>query len=509
VCVFELLVRGGTVVDGSGGPAYRADVGVVGARIAAVADLSAAEAETVLDATGRCVLPGLIDTHAHADATLGTAHLQAATLRQGVTTLICGQDGLSFAPASPDALAYVNRYFAAINGVWPGAGPVTVADLRSAWHQRSAVNSAYLVPHGTVRLSVLGAARARPDIDQLFRMRRMVEDGLSEGAVGLSTGLEYRPGGYGDAEEVAALAAPVAAAGLPYVTHMRGYGVSTPMGLAEARAIAAASGVGLHVSHFHGPGDLLESLVDGLLADGVDVSFDSYPYLRGCTILAMAALPGWVTDLAAERDRVLAELDPGLWPRVTFAHVPSPDWAWTEGLTLIETADRTGRGPGEVLLEVLLATDQQASAVIEAPSTTTDDGMRQLARHRIHMGCSDGIVIGGHPHPRAYGAFARYLGRHVRELGEWSWADAVEHLAVRPARRFGLSDRGAIRVGAAADLAIVDTATVADRATYPRPRELAVGVADVVVNGIVVLRDGVLTGALAGQWLSPYPGGPV
>jgi N-acyl-D-amino-acid deacylase len=514
VCVFDLLIRGGTVVDGSGAAPYRADVGVADGRIVAVGDLTSAHAATALDATGRTVAPGLIDTHAHADATLSWGPAQAASLRQGVTTLICGQDGLSFAPASPDALAYINRYFAAINGVWPDAGPLrvgglSVADLRAAWHRRSAVNSAYLVPHASVRLSVLGAARARPDADQLARMRGLVEDGLSDGAVGISSGLEYRPGAYADAAEIAALCAPVAAAGLPYVTHMRGYGVSAPAGVAEARAIATAAGVALHISHFHGPGPLLESLVDGLLDDGVDTSFDSYPYLRGCTILAMAALPTWVSDVAAERDRVLAALDPGLWPRVTFAHVPSPDWAWVEGLSLTEAADRAGRGAGELLLDVLLATDQQASAVIEQPSTTTDDGMRRLARHRVHMGCSDGILIGGHPHPRAFGAFARYLGRHVRELGDWSWADAVEHLSVRPARRFGLTDRGAIRVGAAADLAIVDTDTVADRASYERPRELAVGVADVVVNGVVVLRDGELTGALAGQWLSPYPGGPV
>jgi N-acyl-D-amino-acid deacylase len=340
-------------------------------------------------------------------------------------------------------------------------------------------------------------------------MRGLVEEGLSDGAVGISSGLEYRPGGYADAAEIAALCAPVAVARLPYVTHMRGYGLSAPSGVAEARAIATAAGVPLHISHFHGPGPLVESLVDGLLTDGVDVTFDSYPYLRGCTILAMAALPAWVSDLAAERDRVLAALDPGLWPRVTFAHVPSPEWAWVEGLSLTEAADRTGRGAGEMLLDVLIATGQQASAVIEQPPTTTDDGMRHLARHRVHMGCSDGILIGGHPHPRAFGAFARYLGRHARELGDWSWGDAVEHLSGRPARRFGLTDRGAIRVGAAADLTIVDTDTVADRASYERPRELAVGVADVVVNGVVVLRDGELTGALAGQWLSPYPGGPV
>jgi N-acyl-D-amino-acid deacylase len=144
--------------------------------------------------------------------------------------------------------------------------------------------------------------------------------------------------------------------------------------------------------------------------------------------------------------------------------------------------------------------------VIEAAATTTEESIRRLAGHAAHMGGSDGIVIGGHPHPRAWGAFANYLGRFVRERDEWSWADAVEHLAVRPARRFGLTDRGRVSVGLAADLALVDPTRVADEATYDQPRRLAVGVDDVIVNGVPVVRDGALTGARAGRALRPYPG---
>jgi N-acyl-D-amino-acid deacylase len=377
-----------------------------------------------------------------------------------------------------------------------------VAELLASWDRRTALNSAYLVPHGTVRLSVLGATAVFAAADALDRMTGLVEHGLTDGAVGLSTGLEYAPAWAASAGEVAALCRPVAAAGLPYVTHMRGYGVKAPDGLAEARAIASLSGAPLHVSHYHGPGELLASMMDGLLADGVDVTFDSYPYRRGCTLLAMAALPTWVTDLAAQRDSVLAALDPSLWPRVVFASVPAPQWAWVEGLSLPSAAVAAGLGEGELLLSVLIATDLQASAVIDAPSTTTDAGIRLLAGHAAHLGGSDGILIGGHPHPRAWGAFARYL-RLVRELGDWSWADAVEHLCVRPARRFGLRDRGVIRVGSAADLSIVDPLVVSDVASYEQPRSLAVGVADVVVNGVPVLRDGRLTGALAGRALTP------
>ncbi len=190
--MFDLLIRGGSVVDRVPEPA---DVGVVGARIAAVGSLSGATAATVIDATDRYVLPGLIDAHAHADATLTWPEAQLAALRQGVTTLICGQDGLSFAPGSAAAVAFVSRYFGAINGPWPGDGPVTVAELMAGWHRHSAVNAAYLVPHGTVRFSVLGGLERAPDRDERRRMRALVEQALAEGAVGLSSGLEYLPGG--------------------------------------------------------------------------------------------------------------------------------------------------------------------------------------------------------------------------------------------------------------------------------------------------------------------------
>ncbi len=506
---FDLVVRGGHVIDGDRVDPVRADVGVRAGRIAAIGDLTGA-AGTVVDATDRYVLPGLIDTHAHADATVTGPATQLAALRQGVTTLICGQDGISHAPADAAALAFVRRYFGAINGSPPATGPVSVAELLASWDRHTAVNTAFLVPHGTVRFTVMGGADQPADPDQLIRMRRLVEAGLADGAVGLSTGLEYLPGRYADVTEVAALCRPVAAAGLPYVTHMRGYGRAAPVGLAEARAIAEAARVGLHVSHYKGPADLLLSLVDDARAGGVDLTFDSYPYRRACTILAMAALPRFLDDtdldrvvarLAAERERIVAALDPDLWPRITFAHVPAAPWSWLEGRTLTAAATAAGRPPGDLLVEVLIATGLTASAVIGEPPDTTEESVRQLALDPGHMGGSDGIVIGGHPHPRAWGAFARFLAQHVRGWGDWTWPDAVEHLAARPARRFGLTDRGTVRVGAAADLAVVDPAVVADEATYADPRRPAVGVGEVVVNGVLVLHDGELTGALAGRAL--------
>ncbi len=517
--MFDLVLHGGWVLDGIGAPATRVDVGVTGGRIAAVGRLDPAVAGTVIDAANRYVVPGFIDTHAHADAAVLDVDVQHAALRQGVTTLILGQDGLSFAPATPAALAFVTRYFAAINGSHAGLdGAVSVAELLDTWRGATAVNTAFLVPHGTVRYGVLGGADRSPAPDELAEMRRMVEHGLSEGAVGLSTGLEYLPGRYADIAEVAELCRPVAEAGLPYVTHMRGYGVSAATGFDEARAIGVATDVGVHISHYHGPGVPLMSMVDDARSGGLDLTFDSYPYLRSCTILAMAALPRWLddTDLdrtvsalrdPATRARVVDGLNPDLLPRITLAHVPEPEWSWTEGRRLTDAAAQAGVPAAELLVHLLVHTRLAASAVIEAPPSTDEESMRTLLRHPAHMAGSDGIYMGGHPHPRGWGAFARLLGRHVRELGDWSWEQAIVHLSSHPARRFGLTDRGLIRPGMAADIAVIDPERVGDRADYAHPREVAVGVDDVIVNGVPVLRGGRLTGALAGRPLTPRSGG--
>lgn len=517
--MFDLLVHGGTVLDGTGGPARRADVGVRDGRVAAVGELAMAEAATRVDATGRMVSPGFVDTHSHADAAVLRADVQRANLRQGVTTLVFGQDGLSYAPATPATSAFVSRYFAAINGDHPrlGDGPMSVADLREHWRGRTAVNTAYLIPAGTVRHNILGGADRPAGTDELAAMRRLVEQGLTEGAVGLSTGLEYVPGRYASVGELVDLCRPVAAAALPYVTHMRGYGTTAGPGLAEASRIGATAGVPVHVSHLHGPGGPLVSMVDEARAGGLDLTFDSYPYNRGCTILAMAALPRWLddTDLdratqkladPAVRARVLATADPDLWPRITIAHAPHPQWTWTEGHTLPEVATIIGRDPGEALLDLLVATGLTASAVVERPPSSDDASVRTLLRHPAQMGGSDAIYVGGHPHPRGFGAFARFLGRHVRELGDWTWPQAAVHLAARPAQRFGFTDRGQIRPGLVADLVVFDPVTVTDRADYTQPRLTASGVDDVIVNGVLVLRAGELTGALAGQPLTPNPG---
>jgi N-acyl-D-amino-acid deacylase len=503
---FDVLIRDGWVLDGTGAPAYRADVGVTGDRIAAVGRLDGAEAATFVDAAGRRVMPGLIDCHAHGDALVFDRGVQLAALRQGVTTFVLGQDGLSYAPAStPETFAYATRYFAAVNGTHPSAdGPLGVGELLAGYDRATALNTAYLLPHGTIRYDVMGAAERAATSGELAAMLAHVERGLEEGAAGLSTGLEYAPGRYADAAEIAALCAPLGA--LPYVTHMRGYGAQATEGMAEVTDIARRSGAAVHVSHYHGPASTLLPLVDEARLEGLDVTFDTYPYLRGSTILAMVALPAWLP--AADTDRTLelleshpVEWDGSLWPRITFSHVPGAEWA--EGLSLPAAAAEAGVEPGEFCRRILIDTRLEAGCVLARPDEgpRAEESVRTILRHPGHTGGSDGIYVGGHPHPRGYGAFARMLGHHVRETGDWTLEQAAVHLASHPARRFGLGARGLIRPGQAADVIVLDPETVADRATYADPRLLATGVDDVLVAGVPVLSGGRLTGATPGRAL--------
>ncbi|MGP3918437.1 N-acyl-D-amino-acid deacylase family protein [Nonomuraea sp. 10N515B] len=528
---FDVVISGGRVLDGTGAPPYRADVAIDGDRIAAVGRLDGAQAQTVIDAAGRFVAPGFVDCHAHGDAAVFDPAVQQAALRQGVTTFVLGQDGLSFAPGSAETVAYASRYFAAVNGppakgshsgehvppfegsrsgehVPSFEGSLSVGELLASYDRAVPLNTAYLLPHGTIRYDVMGPSPDPATPDDLAKMLRRVERGLSEGAAGLSSGLEYLPGRYATAEELAALCEPLGA--LPYVTHMRAYGARAGVGMAEVVEIAGRSGAAAHVSHLHGPADVLLPLVEDALAKDVDLTFDTYPYLRGNTILAMYALPPSVPG--AEPDRALEMIASGeldgwwatlaeSWPRLTISHAPGMEWS--EGLTMVAAAERAGVEPGELCRRLLTETRLEAGVVFARPDEGPEgeESVRRMLRHSSHTGGSDGIYVGGHPHPRGYGAFARFLGRHVRELEDWTWEQAVVHLASHPARRFGLAERGLVRAGFAADVVVFDPAAVGDRATYAAPRMLADGIDDVLVSGVRVLAGGELTGATPGRAL--------
>ncbi|OEI67356.1 N-acyl-D-amino-acid deacylase family protein [Curtobacterium sp. ER1/6] len=513
-----VVLRGGSVV-GADGP-VRSDVLVDDGRIVAVGPrLAVPEDADRLDCGERLVLPGGVDAHSHAGSRVFDADVQEALLRQGVTTIVTGQDGVGPAPGDG---TWADRYFAAIDGPHPRYTGGGIAGLLATYDGTTPVNVATLVPAGTVRHEVVGDEDRPATAAETTAMRGLVRRGLDEGAVGLASGLDYVPGLYADTDELAALCAEVAAVDGLYVTHMRGgYEANVRVGLDEVAAIARTSGVRAHVSHLHAPVDTTLGALADLAADGVALSFDAYPYSRGCTILSMLLLPAALArpgtdDLAravaddagrdrvrtAALDRVLgrADLGAGWAEQVTLSHVPSPAHHALQGRTLAEAAAATGTTPVDLAIDVLVASALQVTAVMRVPHPRTPEDIAPLFRHPGHTAGSDGIHVGTHPHPRAAGTFARYLGDFVR-AGLLSWPEGQRHLATTAVERYRLGDRGVVRPGAVADLAVVDPQRVAARSTYEDPTRTAVGVDDVLVAGVAVLTGGALTGATPGTGL--------
>lgn len=514
----RIVLRGGTVADGSGYAVREADVAIVGERITRVGEVEPQPGDETIDISGRVVMPGFIDAHSHAEGRVFDPEVQLSMLCQGVTSIIGGQDGVSYAPGDG---AYGTDYFGALNGEHPTYRGSTVAELLATYDQTTPINVGYVIPAGTVRFEAAGY-RAGPATDsERDDMVRMVREGMREGALGLSTGLDYVPGIHQDTDEIIALVAAAAEFGGLYVTHMRGgYEENSRSGLDEVSRIALATGARAHVSHLHGPSELLLSTLDEVEAAGADVSFDSYPYRRGCTLAAMPLLPpellsgaraGVLAQLRddAVRARLLDDWFPALdergilgpeWPdNFTFAHIDSAVWEWAEGMTVRAAAERAQTTPAELMLDLLIAAQLQVSCVVAVRQERSYEDMAKIVTDRRHTVGSDGIWVGRHAHPRARGTFARFLSLFLRERADYGLAEAAVHLSARTAERYGMLDRGRVRPGAFADLAVIDALRVRAGATYEAPIQPAVGIDDVLVAGRFVLRDGELTGVAAGR----------
>ncbi len=395
-----------------------------------------AHAATVIEGRGRLLMPGFVDAHSHADGLVFDPDVQLALLRQGVTTVIGGQDGISYAPGDG---VYASEYFAAINGPHPSYRGGGIGTLLAGYDGTTPLNVGMLVPAGTVRHEVCGRSTDAASPAQLAAMRALVADGIAAGALGLSSGLDYVPGVFASTEELAALTEPLAQAGAVYVSHLRGgYEANSAAGIAEVASIARHAGVAVHVSHFHAEPPIVHDLMRGLAASGVDATFDAYPYTRGCSILAMPILPASLTVRpTAEVLAVLADPDeragllgdwfptivdyPSLgpdWPdMLTLAHVAAPEYAWAHGLTLDAAADRAGSDPATFALDVLAASRLEVNVVMAVRNERSPADLASILAHPRAIGGSDGIFVGAHPHPRARGSFARYLRSLVRRAG--------------------------------------------------------------------------------------------
>jgi N-acyl-D-amino-acid deacylase len=514
--MFDTLIHGGQILDGYGNPPFRGSVATSGDRIVAVGRLDGAEARTRIDATGLVVAPGLIDAHVHGDLALLADPTHEPAVRQGVTTYVIGQDGVAMAPASPATLDHMRRYTAGFNGNFPTAGLTWrgVGDYLALFDRRVSINVACLVPNGNVRMEVMGLDPRPATADELKQMCRLVREGMEEGAVGLSSGLDYIPSLYADTNELTELCREIAPFDGVYVTHMRGYAPhNVEASLDEVRRIGLGAGCRVHVSHFNSIAEQVLPLVDAMERSGAAVSFDLYCYLYGSTILGMIALPP--EAMAGGVDATLARLrEPAFraqvreWVakprfdlnRVRLGSVPADEYRHLEGHTLTEAVDLTRKPLHDLIVDLLLATDTATNAVVPHRAERTEADIGALMCDRRMTAGSDGIFVGGRPHPRGTGCFARYLGHHVRS-GVWTLQEAVMKCSSRVARAHGLKDRGALAVGMAADVIAFDPAAVRDRSTFADGKLLAEGMRHVLVNGEAVLLDGARTQARPGRGL--------
>jgi N-acyl-D-amino-acid deacylase len=498
----RILLRGGVVADGIGTTVKRSDVLIEGPVIAAVGQVGVppGECEVIDLAAGSVVCPGFIDAHAHAEGPLLASGRLDGALAQGVTTLVVGQDGQSWIGASAATVEYLNRYFAPVNGALEVAGDLGVADFAEAVTGRLAQNVAVLASQGTIRHNVAGMAAGPLTESERAAARREVEDALAAGAVGLSSGLDYLPSRFGAAAEVAEMARPLAGAGRPYVSHLRGYGPDVRAGLDELAAVGAGAGARVHASHLWGEPADIQAAITAAGEAGVAVTFDMYFYRRSSTILAQLLLPPEVQ--AGGPDRTLAALtDPGQraallagdkltesYLRNVYLGTVPGDRAGAAGLSVAEAAARQARPPGEWVLDLLVAADLGVGGHLDRLGLG-EEQLAWISSHDRHCAGSDGIYQGQHPHPRGYGAFARLAEYYLRAGPETGYQQIARHLATNAADVYGLRDRGRVAEGMAADLCVIGAAGLAARATYDRPRELAAGMAHVFVNGVPVWPD--------------------
>ena len=522
--MLDTVIRGGTLVDGTGSPGRAEDVGISGDRIEALGDLSEAEAGRTIDATGLTVSPGFIDTHTHSDAALLTDPQHAQGLRQGITTEILGQDGLSYAPLSADNYREYARYLAGILGEPPeDLDMSSVAAFRSHY-DGIGINTAYLVPHGAVRLEAVGFRDVPLEGELLDRARQLVAEGMEQGAVGLATGLSYHPHAWSDTREIVALCEVVRDGGGVYVTHLRDVNTDRAFGeggIPEALEIGRRSGVKVHFSHHRThavtAGKVKErmALIDEAKSEGVDVTADLYPYPTGSTYpLSYIPSPAHEDGLdavlerlrdPAQRAAIARDLDEN--PRERFADAIFSYLGKSrkmEGMSLVDIAEMRGVTGGTALCELLIEEEGQVCYWGSPPDSVavwrqvSRDSLELLARADYMVG-SDSIHVGSVPHPRAYGTFPRFLGRLRRQFDTISLEQTVQRMTDNPARRFNLTDRGRIAEGYFADVVVFDADRIIDTATYDDPKQFPAGIPFVLVNGRVAVDQDRCTGVFAGR----------
>ncbi len=518
--MLDLLVRDGLIIDGTGNPGFYGAVGVEGERVRILrGDLTGVEAARVIDAKGYVVCPGFIDMHAHSGLVMLAEPRHEPKVRQGVTTELIGVDGNSYAPFTSHEDF---RRFVELNSGLDGNPRLpgrwsTVEEYLSMFSDRVAVNVAYILGNSPVRICAMGWEDRPPSAAELANMKAILRESMEEGAFGLSTGLDYPPGSYADTAELVELSSEAVRLGGIYHTHVR-YSLGDRFldPFKEAIEIGRQSDIPIHLTHFYqrttspGGAERMLGLVEDARDEGLDVTFDSYPYLYSSTRL-LIIIPQWAHNGGPERlkavlrspearERLRKEIGPRAlsWHDMWLTYFKRPEHHRYEGRSIAEVAEMMGKDVVDAMCDLLLAESLQVSYISAGANGVT---LPKFVSHPLSMVGSDALLIGDYPSPRTYGTFPLILAEYVREDRFLSLPDAIRKMTSFPAQRLGLPDRGLLRDGFRADIVVFDAQRVKAPATRTQPKQFPIGIEYVIVNGKIVVDEGQHTGILAGRAL--------
>jgi N-acyl-D-aspartate/D-glutamate deacylase len=532
---YDLLIVGGHIIDGSGSPWYSGSVAVKDGRIAAIGRLEGATARRTIDATGLVVSPGFIDLHVHSDYTLLVDGNAESKIRQGVTTEILGEAN-SAGPVLGPAIDIFNKSSAPLSQKGGIKRDWTTLGEYFARLQRSGIsdNVASYVGSGQVWECVIGNVNRRPTAEEMEKMKALVDQAMRDGAIGIASGLIYAPNMYETTGDLVQLAKVAAQYGGIYTTHIRGEGASSLKAIQEAITISEKAGLPAHILHFKMDGKenwghmaAQIQLIQAARDRGVDITADMYPYLAGMTSLKQCLPPKYLEGTADQivsrlksreaRQEIRRDIEQGLpgwdnnevravggWHGVMLASVQKPENKKYQGKRMDEVAKAMGEDPVDALCDLLISEDASPYAIYFAMSEPDVD--LAMKQPWVAFG-SDGVAVNpsmafmGVPHPRFYGTFPRVLAVYVREKHLLTLPDAIRKMTSLAAQITGLTDRGLLRPGMAADIAIFDPDTVKDQATFENPAQYPAGIPYVIVNGVVVIDKGHHTGARPGHVL--------
>jgi len=527
--MFNTLIKEGRIVNGTGHPWFRGAIGIKEDRIKVLrGEVSAVRAETVIDATGKVVCPGFIDTHAHSDLMALAKPLHEPKIMQGITSELVGVDGMGYAPLSKGNLEMMKLYWSGISGnpkidvEWS-----SVSEYLRCFHHTTSVNIGFLIPNGAVRLEVIGWDDRVATQREINQMQGIVRNGMEEGALGLSSGLSYTPSIWANTNELVELCKVVAEFGGVYATHVRyDKGDGKFDGFKEAVEIGRRSGVAVSISHFfcslktRGRPEKLLEIIDDARQGGVDVTFDSYPYELGSSQLnTPIIIPAWahrggpyalLERLKSNAERAkMKEDNRDIWDdwedwnhRRYISGVASEKNKWCEGLTIQEIADKLDKDIMDTICDLLIDEHLQVTWSHSRQSPRDKEDTMTIMQHPAGMICSDAMLLGEKCNPRVYGAFPKVIRWLVREEKVLTLEEAVSKMTSLPAQQYALSDRGILKDDMKADIVIFDPENISDKSTVAEPKRYPVGIEYVIVNGELTVEKGKHMGVLNGEPLT-------